>query len=73
MTNREIKRLFLYSDKVHATWDMKERKKFEMLISNKATEGLLTSQFIDILFITFDMILKVSDLCKSEIKKVEQQ
>ena len=38
-------------------------------MSNKATKGLLTKQFVDILFITFDKVIKVSDLCKSELKK----
>lgn len=67
MTNRNIKDLFLYGDLSHAK-SLEKTEKYEQLMSNEATKGLLNSQFIDILIITFNMIIKVSDLCKSELK-----
>lgn len=66
MTNRQIKDLFLFSDLSHATWNMENRNKFKQWVSHDATKGLLTSQFYDILFITFDLVLKVSALCQEE-------
>ena len=69
MTNRQIKDLFLFADLSHATWNMENRNKFKQWMSHNATKGLITSQFIDILFITFDVILRVYNLCCAEIKK----
>ena len=69
MRNREIKDLILFGNLSHATWDMKKRKKYKQLISHSPTKALLTKQFVDILFITFYVIIKVSDLCKSELEK----
>ena len=69
MTNLEIKDLFLFGDLSHATWSMENRKKFKQWMSHHATKGLLTSQFVEILFVTLDVIIKVSDLCKSELEK----
>ncbi|MGB2964482.1 MAG: hypothetical protein WBB69_10910 [Anaerolineales bacterium] len=69
MTNLEIKDLFLYGNLSHATWNMENRNKFKQWMSHRATKGLLTSQFVEILFVTLDVIFKVSDLCKSELEK----
>ena len=69
MTNLQIRDLFLFGDLSHATWNMENRNKFKKWMSHGATKGLLTSQFIDILFVTFDLTLKVSDLCQVVIKE----
>jgi len=69
MTNLQVKDLFIFGDLSHATWNKENRENFKRWMSHSATKGLLTSQFTDILFITFDLILKVSDLCQAEIKE----
>lgn len=68
MTNRGVWELILFGNLSHATWDMDRHRKYNKLMSHNATKGLLMSQFVDILFITFDIVIKVSDLCKSEIE-----
>jgi len=67
MTNMEIKNLFLFGDLSHANAD--KHKKYKQWMSHSATKGLLTSQFVEILFVTLDVIFKVSDLSKSELQK----
>jgi hypothetical protein len=69
MTNREIKDLILFGDLSHATWNTKNREKFKRFMSHKATNGLLTLQFIGILYVTFDMIIKLSEFSKLELEK----
>lgn len=68
MTNLQIRDLFLYGDLCHATWKIENRQKYKQWMSHDATKALLTSQFIEILYVTLDVIVKISDLCKLELE-----
>jgi len=67
LTYRDIQHLFMFGDLTHSTWNPENRSEFKKIMVNKISEGILKSQFVAILLVTYDKVLKLSELCESEL------
>ncbi len=70
LTRREIMDLFLFCDLSHATWNPENRRKFKNWTTEPWGKEFLTTQFIEILLVSFGAIQHIAHESRLELKNV---